>query len=428
MMFDIKWINENPKIFDAAMSRRGLKPVSAALKLLDSERKEAKIKAQDIQTERNIFSKEIGLGKSRGDDVTEIMAKVAKTKQAQTLAETVLTKAENKLRDTLASLPNIPLEDVPDGEDEGSNKEIRRIGKKPIFNFDCKDHVEIGESLGMMDFASASKLAGARFVVLKGGLARLERALANYMLDHNTEIFQYSEINPPALVNDAALFGTGQLPKFGDDLFRTESGFWLIPTAEVPLTNLVSGQTLSIDSLPRRYTAMTWCFRSEAGAAGKDTRGMIRQHQFTKVEMVSIVSPEESCKELERMTQSAEDILIQLGLPFRTVVLCAGDMGSGAQKTYDIEVWLPGQNKYREISSCSSCGEYQARRMNTRFSGKDGKIMGFVHTLNGSGLAVGRTLVAILENFQQPDGSVVIPQVLRPYMNNLEVLSPNDNF
>jgi len=276
--------------------------------------------------------------------------------------------------------------------------------------------------MGMMDFETAAKIAGARFVLLSGGLARMERALGAFMLDHNTEQFGYTEVNPPALVNDKTMFGTGQLPKFGDDLFKTTDGYWLIPTAEVPLTNIVAEQIIDDEYLPRRYTAMTWCFRSEAGAAGKDTRGMIRQHQFSKVEMVSVTHPDHSSDELERMTSCAEDILQQLGLPFRTVVLCTGDMGAGARKTYDIEVWLPAQDRYREISSCSVCGDFQARRMNARMRVKGEKGTQFVHTLNGSGLAVGRTLIAIMENYQQADGSVVIPEVLRPYMGGLEVL------
>ena len=311
---------------------------------------------------------------------------------------------------------------MPDGGSEDDNVEVRRVGEPRTFDFEVRDHVDLGESLGMMDFETAAKLAGSRFVLLSGALARLERALASYMLDHNTAEFGYTEVNPPALVNDRTMFGTGQLPKFGDDLFKTTAGYWLIPTAEVPLTNIVADHIVDEDYLPRRYTAMTWCFRSEAGAAGKDTRGMIRQHQFTKVEMVSVTHPDKSLEELERMTSCAEDILTKLGLPFRTVVLCTGDMGAGARKTYDIEVWLPAQDRYREISSCSVCGDFQARRMNARFRVKGEKGTQFVHTLNGSGLAVGRTLIAILENYQQADGSVAIPDVLQPYMGGLKVL------
>ena len=421
-MFDIKWIRNNQKKFDAAMERRGIGPVAANLANLDDIRRNAKTKAQEIQTERNALSKEIGAIKLRGEDPSNILSKVEASKEAQVMAESELAEAEKDLENYMAKLPNAPLDDVPSGIGEADNVEIRRVGELPCFDFDVKDHVQIGEALGMMNFEIAAKLSGARFVLLTDQLAFLERALANFMIDHNVEKYDYTEVNPPELVNDETLFGTGQLPKFGDDLFRTEGGYWLIPTAEVPLTNMVSGSVINEDLLPRRYTAMTWCFRSEAGAAGKDTRGMIRQHQFTKVEMVSITLPNESPGELERMTKSAENILFQLGLPFRTVTLCAGDMGASAQKTYDIEVWLPGQNQYREISSCSDCGEYQARRMNARYCTKDGNIKGHVHTLNGSGLAVGRTLVAILENYQQSDGSVLIPTVLRPYMGGMETI------
>jgi len=319
----------------------------------------------------------------------------------------------------------LPFDEVPDGKTEDDNVEVRRIGEPRAFDFTPKDHVDLGESLGMMDFEIAAKLAGARFVMLSGGLARMERALAAYMLDHNTVEFGYTEINPPALVNDKTMFGTGQLPKFGEDLFKTTDGYWLIPTAEVPLTNIIADNIVDEEELPKRFTAMTWCFRSEAGSAGRDTRGMIRQHQFTKVEMVSVTKPVNSMDELERMTSCAEDILTKLGLPLRTVTLCVGDMGAGARKTYDIEVWLPGQDRYREISSCSVCGDFQARRMNGRYRIKGEKGTQFVHTLNGSGLAVGRTLIAVLENYQQADGSIEIPDVLQPYMGGLKVLKAN---
>jgi len=421
-MFDIRWIRENPDAFDAGMARRGLGPQSPELLALDAKRRDAQTRAQELQTERNALSKQIGQLKSKGEDASEIMAQVSESKDAQAAAEAEASAASEALNDALARLPNLPLDDVPDGDGEDDNVEIRRVGEPPKFDFEPKDHTDIGEALGMMDFETAAKLAGSRFVLLSGGLARMERALAAFMLDHNTQEFDYTEVNPPALVNDKTMFGTGQLPKFGEDLFKTTAGYWLIPTAEVPLTNIVADHIVDEEYLPRRYTAMTWCFRSEAGAAGKDTRGMIRQHQFTKVEMVSITHPDNSLDELERMTSCAEDILSKLGLAFRTMTLCTGDMGAGARKTYDIEVWLPAQDRYREISSCSVCGDFQARRMNARFRVKGEKGTQFVHTLNGSGLAVGRTLIAILENYQQADGSVAIPEVLQPYMGGLQVL------
>jgi seryl-tRNA synthetase len=323
----------------------------------------------------------------------------------------------------MAGLPNLPAADVPDGADETANVEVRTWGDKPAFDFEPREHFDIGEGLGLMDFEVAAKMSGARFVVLSGALARLERALAGFMLDLHTGEHGYTEVNPPALVRDNALFGVGQLPKFADDLFRTGDGLWLIPTAEVPLTNLVADAIVDDADLPRRYTAMTWCFRAEAGAAGKDTRGMIRQHQFTKVEMVAVTRPEESSEELERMTACAEEVLKRLRLPYRTVVLSTGDMGSAARKTYDVEAWLPGQGRYREISSCSDCGDYQARRMMARYRPAAGKGTRFVHTLNGSGLAVGRTLVAILENYQRADGGVDVPEALRHRMGGLEVIA-----
>jgi seryl-tRNA synthetase len=424
-MFDIKWIRENPEDFDKGMTRRGLEPQSAALIALDATRRDAQTKSQDIQAERNRLSKEIGAAKAKGEDAQDIMDAVSKTKAAEADAEKAAEAASAALNTALSELPNLPADDVPDGPDDASNEEVRTWGDKPTFDFEPKEHFDIGEALGLMDFETAAKMSGARFVLLSGALAHMERALANFMLDLHTTEHDLTEVNPPALVNDGAMFGTGQLPKFGEDLFRTEDGLWMIPTAEVPLTNIVAGQIVEADYLPRRYTAMTWCFRSEAGAAGKDTRGMIRQHQFTKVEMVTVSAPETSTEELERMTNCAEEVLKRLGLPFRTVVLSTGDMGFGAQKTYDIEVWLPGQDKYREISSCSNCGDFQARRMKARFRTKDDKKPQFVHTLNGSGLAVGRTLVAVLENYQQADGSVVVPDALRPYMGGLEVIPAN---
>jgi len=424
-MFDIKLIRDDPDAFDKGMARRGLEPQSPSLLALDKARRDAQTEAQELQTSRNALSKQIGALKAKGEDASGIIEEVSRSKEAQAEAENKAAAASDALNDALSRLPNLPFEDVPDGADEDDNVEVRRVGEPRVFDFDVRDHVDLGESLGMMDFETAAKLAGSRFVLLSGALARLERALAGYMLDHNTGDYGYTEVNPPALVNDKTMFGTGQLPKFGEDLFKTTAGYWLIPTAEVPLTNIVADLIVDEEYLPRRYTAMTWCFRSEAGAAGKDTRGMIRQHQFTKVEMVSVTAPDKSLEELERMTECAEDILSKLGLPFRTVVLCTGDMGAGARKTYDIEVWLPAQDRYREISSCSVCGDFQARRMNARYRVKGEKGTQFVHTLNGSGLAVGRTLIAILENYQQADGSIEVPEVLRPYMGGLEVIKAN---
>ncbi len=421
-MFDIKWIRENPDSFDDGMKRRGLAAMAQDLITRDKERREIATRAQDIQAERNKLSKEIGQAKARGEDASDIMRQVSESKDTQAAAEEEARKADAELNDILAGIPNLPFDDVPVGPDESANVEVRKWGEPPTFDFEPKEHFDLGEDLGLMDFETAAKISGARFVLLTGHLARLERALAAFMLDHNTDDYGYTEVNPPALVNDATMYGTGQLPKFSEDLFRTEQGYWLIPTAEVPLTNIAAGHIIDDEYLPRRYTAMTWCFRSEAGSAGKDTRGMIRQHQFTKVEMVSVTKPEDSEAEHERMTLCAEDILQKLRLPYRTVVLSTGDMGFGARKTYDIEVWLPGQNQYREISSCSNCGDFQARRMNTRCRPKGEKATRFVHTLNGSGLAVGRTLVAVLENYQQADGSVIVPEVLRPYMNGLEAI------
>ncbi|MBK8909555.1 MAG: serine--tRNA ligase [Rhodospirillales bacterium] len=422
-MFDIRWIRDNPEAFDRALARRGLPARAAELAALDAARRETLAEAQSIQTERNSLSKDIGARKGRDEDVSALLAEVGASKDRQAEAEDKARAEGAALDEALAAIPNLPADDVPDGFDEAANVEVRRWGEPPAWEFRPRDHVDIGASLGMMDFDRAAKLSGARFVVLSGALARLERALAAFMLDLHTTAFGYTEVNPPALVRDRALFGTGQLPKFGDDLFKTGDGFWLIPTAEVPLTNLVAGEILDEETLPRRVTAMTWCFRSEAGAAGQDTRGMIRQHQFTKVELVSITRPEDSDAELERMTACAEEVLKRLGLPYRVVALCAGDMGFSARKTYDIEVWLPGQDRYREISSCSTCGDFQARRMNARYRSKGEKGTRFVHTLNGSGLAVGRTLIAVLEAYQQADGSVRIPDALLPYMAGLEVIT-----
>ncbi len=421
-MFDIKWIRENPEAFDEGLRLRGLEPLSGSLIELDGNRREAQTRAQEIQTRRNKAAKEIGALKAKGGDAGALIEEVSRSKIAQGEVEEEARAAQEKLNDALAAVPNRPGEDVPVGADEDANVEVSRIGDPAQFDFEPKEHFDIGEGLGMMDFETAVKMSGSRFVLLSGPLARMERALASFMLDIHTGRFGYTEINPPALVRDNALFGTGQLPKFGEDLFKTEDGLWMIPTAEVPLTNIVADRILDEDSLPLRYTAMTWCFRSESGAAGKDTRGMIRLHQFSKVEMVSVTTPEESGAEHERMTGCAETVLKELGLPYRKIVLCTGDIGFSARKTYDLEVWLPGQNRYREISSCSACGDFQARRMKARCRKEGEKATRFVHTLNGSGLAIGRTLVAILENYQRADGSVAVPEALKPYMNGLEVM------
>ncbi|WP_135078147.1 serine--tRNA ligase [Terasakiella sp. SH-1] len=424
-MFDIKWIRENPADFDAGMARRGLEPQAESLIALDSERRDILSRSQEVQAERNKLSKEIGIAKREGRDASEIMTQVSQSKSQQAELEEQAKAKEAELENALMSLPNVPASDVPDGDDEDDNVEIRKWGDVPSFEFEAKEHFDIGEQLGQMDFETAAKISGSRFVILSGALARMERALAAYMLDLHTMKHDYTEVNPPALVKDNALYGTGQLPKFSEDLYRTEEGFWMIPTAEVPLTNMVANDIADESSLPRRYTAMTWCFRSEAGSAGKDTRGMIRQHQFSKVEMVSVVKPDESDAELERMTGCAEAVLQGLKLPYRVITLCTGDMGFSARRTFDIEVWLPGQDRYREISSCSTTGDFQARRMKARFRAEGEKKPQFVHTLNGSGLAVGRCLVAVLENYQQADGSVIVPEVLRPYMGGLEVITAN---
>lgn len=422
-MLDIRWIREQPAEFDAALRRRGAAPAAEAVLDLDRRRRAVQTRLQEMQTRRNEASKAIGAAKSRGEDASSTMAEVAKIKESMTQLEADEQAIAGDLDALLATFPNAPARDVPDGTDESANVELRRFQDPPRFPFPPKDHVEIGAGLGMMDFDSAAKISGARFVVLKKTLARLERALAAFMIDIHCEEFGYTEIAPPLLVRDSAVFGTGQLPKFAGDLFQTRDDFWLIPTAEVPLTNMVADRILNEGDLPLRYTAYTPCFRSEAGAAGRDTRGMIRQHQFGKVELVSIVHPDTSDDELERLTGAAEEILKRLGLAYRVVALCAGDMGFAARKTYDIEVWLPAQGRYREISSCSNCGDFQARRMKARFRAGDEKGTRFVHSLNGSGLAVGRTLIAILENYQQQDGSVILPAAIGPYMGGVDVIA-----
>lgn len=417
-MFDIKWIRDNAAVFDEGMARRGLPPASAGLLALDDRRRAHVSKLQDAQSRRNAASKEIGQAMAKGESerAEALKAEVGSLKEFIQSGEQTERELTDALTAALEVLPNLPLEDVPVGSDESGNTLYRIWGEKPEFSFAAKEHYELGEGLGVMDFERAARMSGARFTILRGQLARLERALGQYMLDMHTDVHGYSEVNPPLLVNDRTMYGTGQLPKFAEDLFRTTDGRWLIPTAEVPLTNLVAGEILDGGDLPLRFTALTPCFRSEAGSAGRDTRGMLRQHQFWKVEMVSITAQERSLEELERMLECAEAVLKGLGLHYRVMTLCTGDMGFGARKTYDIEVWLPGQNAYREISSCSVCGDFQGRRMNARYRTGTGKELATVHTLNGSGVAVGRALIAVLENCQNEDGSVTIPEVLRDYM------------
>jgi len=464
-VFDIRWIRDNPQAFDAGLRRRGIEPggdvkFSAELIALDEARRKVVTRLQEAQARRNAASKEIGKAKGAKDEAkaAALMSEVATLKDQLESGEKEQRAADQALTDALSVIPNIPRDDVPDGKDETGNKEARRVGEPPKLGGinRPRQHYEIGEALGLMDFETAAKLSGSRFVVLKGQLARLERALAQFMLDIHTTEFGYTEIVPPYLVRDDVMYGTAQLPKFEDDQFfvnttQVKKGMlrafeleltrgdlndlkiisnlideaelgsrrWLIPTAEVPLTNLVRESMRDEAELPIRVTAYSPCFRAEAGAAGKDTRGMIRQHQFSKVELVSITTPDKSLEEHERMMACAEEVLKRLGLAYRTMLLCTGDMGFASQKTYDIEVWLPGQNTYREISSCSVCGDFQARRMDARYRPKGGGKPEYVHTLNGSGLAVGRTLIAILENYQQQDGSVAIPDKLVPYMGGL---------
>jgi seryl-tRNA synthetase len=418
-MFDLRWIREHPDDFDAGLTKRGLSALSAEVLALDAERRAVLTRLQEAQGRRNELSKHVGKVRAAGEDAVGLMAEVGQLKDVIQDGESRSREIGEAIDALLQGLPNLPADDVPVGEDEGANVEIRRHGEPPAFDFTPKQHFELGEALGEMDFETASRLSGARFVVLCGRLARLERALAQFMLDVHTEEFGYLEVAPPLLVRDHTAFGTGNLPKFEEDLFKTTDGYYLIPTAEMPLTNLVRERILNVSELPKRFTAVTPCFRSEAGAAGKDTRGMIRQHQFTKVELVSVTVPERSEDEHERMTGCAEAILQRLGLPYRVLLLCTGDMGAAARKTYDLEVWLPAQGQYREISSCSNCGDYQARRMDARYRPDGEKGTRFVHTLNGSGLAVGRTLVALLENGQQPDGSVLLPEALHGYMGGL---------
>ncbi|MET0249660.1 MAG: serine--tRNA ligase [Sphingobium sp.] len=424
-MHDIRFIRENPSLFDAGLARRGLEPLSAEILALDEKSRALKTRAQQVQARRNEASKAIGQAMAAKDMATAdaLKAEVAALKDEAPAIDAEEAQATQAVSSLLAALPNLPAEDVPEGADEAGNVEVARWGTPRSFAFSPQDHADFGPALGM-DFEGGAALSGARFTALRGQMARLHRALAQYMLDRQTGENGYEEVNPPLLVRDEALFGTGQLPKFAEDLFRTTDGRWLIPTAEVSLANLVAGQIVPAGALPMRLTALTPCFRSEAGSAGRDTRGFIRQHQFEKVELVTICRAEESEAEHEAMCVHAEGVLQALALPYRKMLLCTGDMGFGARKTWDLEVWLPSQQTYREISSVSNCGDFQARRMNARTKPDGSKQTQFLHTLNGSGLAVGRTLVAVLENYQQADGSVDVPEVLRPYMGGIERLSP----
>lgn len=426
-MYDIRWIRENAAAFDGGLTRRGLEPLSSSLLALDDVRRSSIAKAQAVQERRNALSKEIGKAMGAKDVALaeKLKAEVAALKEEQPALEAEEKTAKDALDEKLAAIPNMPFDDVPDGADEHGNVVLHVHGVKPEESGllkgvnDPKEHFELGEALGQMDFEKAAKLSGSRFVVLERQIARLSRAIGQFMLDTHTEEHGYTEINPPLLVRDDAMFGTAQLPKFREDQFRAGEEHWLIPTAEVPLTNLARESILSEEELPLRFTALTPCFRAEAGSAGRDTRGMLRQHQFEKVELVSITTPEKSREEHERMLACAEAVLKKLDLHYRVMTLCTGDMGFASQKTWDIEAWLPGQKTYREISSCSVCGDFQARRMNARYKTRDGKGPLFVHTLNGSGTAVGRALIAVMENYQNADGSITVPEVLVPYMRGV---------
>ena len=418
-MHDINFIRENPEIFDELLKKRFIEPKSNIIISLDTNKRSILTKSQELRANRKTLSS--SFSNLNDIDKIELQKKVQLIKNQIDELEKDIFNIDEQLKNTLSGLPNLPHSDVPVGEDENTNKLIKQVGIIPSFKFSPKSHYELGENLEMIDFEQAGKVSGTRFVYLKKNIARLERAIANFMLDKHTNEFGYTEINPPNLVRDGAAFGTGQLPKFSEDLFKTNTDHWLIPTAEVPLTNLVLDTIVSEKDLPLRYTAWTPCYRSEAGAAGRDTRGMIRQHQFSKVELVSITNEDESEIELDRMLNCATSILDDLEIPYQVILLSSGDMGFSAEKTYDIEVWLPGESKYREISSCSNCKSFQARRMNARYKTTDQNK--FVHTLNGSGLAVGRTLIAVLENYQNEDGSINIPKVLKPYMGNLDKIS-----
>ena len=419
-MHDIRLIRDNPEAFDAGLARRGLEPAATALLALDAERRSVATAMQEAQSRRNDASKAIGaaMGRDDKDEAERLKAEVSALKETLPALEAQDRELTQGLQDALAIIPNLPADDVPAGADETANVEVSRWGSPRTFAFTPKEHADIGPPLGL-DFETGALISGARFTFLRGGMARLQRAIGQFMVDHQTGVNGYTECSTPVMVRDEAMYGTDKLPKFAEDSFRTTDGRWLIPTSEVSLTSSIMGQILDQAALPMRMTALTLCFRSEAGAAGKDTRGFIRQHQFEKCELVSVVRPEDSTAEHERMTAAAESILQALNLPYRKLLLCTGDMGFGARKTYDLEVWLPGQDAYREISSCSNCGDFQARRMNARYRPEGAKGTEFVHTLNGSGLAVGRTLVAILENYQNEDGSVSVPEVLVPYMGGV---------
>lgn len=413
-MLDIKWIREQPEALDAGLKARGQEPLSAKLIALDADRREMQTKLQTLQQERNQLAKEIGKLKSQGQAAEKEQARAREINEQMAAFEASL--AEDTLSDLLSRIPNIPAADVPTGKDEHDNKEVRKVGTPRQFSFTPKQHFELGEKLGLLDFEQTAKISGSRFATLFGSLARMERALAAFMLDMHTNEFGYTEVSPPLMVRDVAMFGVGQLPKFAEESFQTTSDYRLIPTAEVPITNLVADRIIDEKELPLKFTAFTPCFRSEAGAAGKDTRGLVRMHQFSKVELVAIATPETSVQLHEALTSHAEEVLKRLGLPYRVVALCTGDMGFSSEKTYDLEVWLPGQNTYREISSCSRFGAFQARRMKARYKSTTTGKNDFVHTINGSGLAVGRTMVAVLENYQNEDGSVNVPEALQPYM------------
>jgi seryl-tRNA synthetase len=419
-MHDIRALRTDPAGFDAAMARRGLGAQSDAILSLDSSRRATLGLLQETQAKRRELARDIGRTKREGGETDALEAQAVTLRVEMDLLQSQADDVDARIKAVLEALPNTLAAEVPEGRDESANLVLKSWGEPPAFDFAPRQHFELGEALGLMDFASAGKLAGARFTVLRGALARLDRALGQCMIDLHTAEHGYEEMVVPALVNDAAVYGTSQLPKFAEDLFRTTDGRWLIPTAEVPLTNMAAGEITPAARLPWRMTALTDCFRSEAGSAGRDTRGMLRQHQFRKVEMVTITHPDASEDEHERMTRCAETVLERLGLPYRRMVLCTGDTGFGAAKTFDLEVWLPGQGAWREISSCSNMRDFQARRMNARFRAADGKTLGFVHTLNGSGLAVGRALIAVIETYQQADGSIAVPEALRPYMGGLE--------
>ncbi|MDR0753144.1 MAG: serine--tRNA ligase [Holosporaceae bacterium] len=420
-MHDLKRIRENPEFFDKLMASRNFQPASASIIDVDAKRREIVTKLQQLQSRRNEIASQIGMARSRGEGTAALEQESSDMKLSLSDLEKKEVMLSERLNWILSTIPNAPLSDVPVGSDASYNVCVRVVGKPPKFDFSPKSHYELGEAFGMIDFSSATKISGSRFTILRGHISKLERALKDFMLDMHVQEFGYEEISVPFLVNEECVYGTGQLPKFTEDLFSTTDGRWLIPTAEVPLTNMVRQSTIPVARLPLRMTAYSACFRSEAGAAGRDNRGMLRNHQFSKVELVSIVHPAEGEQELERMTCAAESILKKLGLAYRVMLLSTGDMGFSAEKTYDLEVWIPSEGSYREISSCSLCGQFQARRMGTRYSGIADK--GFVSTLNGSGLAIGRTIVAILENYQLSDGKVMVPEALAPYMGGVKELS-----